>query len=130
MNCETTGATAIRRNNVRFILTGAVLCALLFDFSLPALAGEHYVEVWNPPEARHRLHKPAAGARKGARQKRAQNGGHTTARKIADPAAAGSGSAAGNGTGAGAGVGRTKRPLDLDHDIPRKIGPDGNVMQV
>lgn len=113
---------------MRFILTGAVLCALLFDFSLPALAGEHYVETWNPPEARQRPHKPAAGARKAPRQKRAQNADHTTARKVADPAAAGSGSAAGTGNGTGAG--RTKRPLDLDHDIPRKIGPDGNVMRV
>lgn len=117
---------------MRFIVTGAVLCALLLDFSSPVLAGEHYVEVWNPPEARQRLHKPAAGARKGSRQKRAQNGDHTTARKVADPAAAGSASAAGSGTGAvrGTGAGRTKRPLDIDHDIPPKIGPDGNVMQV
>lgn len=35
-----------------------VLCLMLLAGASVAHAGEHYHEVWNPPEARHALHAP------------------------------------------------------------------------
>ncbi|HKT97727.1 MAG TPA: hypothetical protein VJS30_14525 [Paraburkholderia sp.] len=123
---------------MRFILTGTMLCVL----ASTALAGEHYTEVWNPPEAR----QPAArtqGAHPATPEKKAHarhgtkhkltTAGRLDARKVAEPALRASAATVpmlpnlpnGAGHGGGAKSNRDRTPF-----IPPQIGPDGNVLQV
>ncbi|SDC17154.1 hypothetical protein [Paraburkholderia lycopersici] len=115
---------------MRFFITGTLLCVL----ASTALAGEHYIEIWNPPEARTPGTRANSAAKKaqthhGAKHKLA-SADRLTPRKIAEPAvraptptlpAAPGG--AGSPARAAPGTGRT--PV-----IPPQIGPDGNVLQV
>lgn len=103
-------------------MTGTLLCVL----ASTALAGEHYIEVWNPPEARTPgLHAPTAGkkgtAHHGSKHKLA-SADRLTTRKVAEPAlrAPTAPAAPGNAT-----PGKDRTP-----EIPPQIGPDGNVLQV
>jgi hypothetical protein len=111
-------------DEVRFIMTGILLCVL----ASTASAGEHYVEIWNPPEARTPgMHAPATGnkarQRHGAKRKLA-SGDHAISRKVAQPALRESAPDAPAAPGSTA-PGRNRRPL-----IAPQIGPNGNVLQV
>lgn len=105
---------------MRIILTGALLCA----FASTAFAAEHYVEVWNPPEARIGGMHPMASGRKAHSKKIAKHhstlADHVTSRKVAEPALRASAPVA-----MPAGPATNRHPL-----IAPKIGPDGHIMQV
>ncbi|MFX1764339.1 hypothetical protein PWP93_17405 [Paraburkholderia sp. A1RI-2L] len=119
---------------MRFILTGTLLCVL----ASTALAGEHYTEVWNPPEARQpeaRLpgtHPSTpdkkAHAHHGTKHKLASTGRLDT-RKIAEPSVRASAATVpmlpNNAAPNGSKSNRDRVPF-----IPPQIGPDGNVLQV
>lgn len=109
---------------MRFIMTGTVLCVL----ASTALAGEHYIEIWNPPEARTPgMHAPAPGKKthshRGTKHKLA-SADRLTPRKVAEPALRAPAPVAPAAPGnAAPNPGRT--PV-----IEPQIGPDGNVLQV
>ncbi|CAE6838796.1 hypothetical protein R70006_07375 [Paraburkholderia domus] len=96
---------------------------LLLACTSPAFAGERYIEIWNPPEARGGLLQ-GAGAPKSLTHKRRvphllKTRAHctpTTATKLAVK----------QGT-AGAGTRRTTPDVS---EIPRLITPEGNVLRV
>ncbi|WP_322107114.1 hypothetical protein [Paraburkholderia sp. J41] len=116
---------------MRFFITGAVLCVL----ASTALAGEHYIEVWNPPEARTPgVHANGAGkkhAHHGSKRKLA-SADRLTPRKVADPALRASAPTLPltPTNGPGAAPSRTAPGNDRTPAIPPQIGPDGNVLQV
>lgn len=107
------------------------LSAMLVSLASTAFAAEHYSEVWNPPETRVTAPAPAApahrhaGAPKAAKPKLSANGATKPAtRRVADPVPKMS-----------AGKQPTAAPQDKEAappslDIPRMIGPDGNVLRV
>lgn len=105
---------------MRIILTGAVLCA----FASTAFAAEHYVEVWNPPEARIGGTHPTTSGKKAHSKKTAKRrsmlADHVTPRKVAEPALRESAPIAAPSVPA-----TNRHPL-----IAPKIGPDGHIMQV
>ena len=120
---------------MRFILTGTVLCVL----ASTALAGEHYTEVWNPPEARMPARLPGASPARPEKKAHAHHGTkhklasavRPDARKVAEPAVRASAATVPmlpNVTNSGAGHSKP----DREHTpfIPPQIGPDGNVLQV
>ena len=106
-------------------MTGILLCVL----ASTASAGEHYVEIWNPPEARAPgMHAPATGKKArqphhGAKRKLA-SGDHAITRKVAEPALRDSAPNA-PATPGSAAPGNEHKPI-----IAPQIGPDGNVLQV
>ncbi|CAG9230945.1 conserved exported hypothetical protein [Paraburkholderia tropica] len=113
---------------MRFILTGSLLCAL----ASTALAGEHYIEIWNPPEARTPGAHPArtdkkAHAHHGAKHKLANNDRLGT-RKIAEPALRDPAPTVPVMPGSTPML--TKPEPGTLPAIPPQIGPDGNVLQV
>jgi len=105
---------------VRIILTGALLCAL----ASTAFAAEHYVEIWNPPEARAGgLHPPKSGNRhhpKKTAKRRYASPDPLAPRRVAEPAMRASAAIVSPAAPA-----TTRHPL-----IAPKIGPDGHIMQV
>ena len=128
---------------MRFFITGTLLGVL----ASTAIAGEHYIEIWNPPEARSpEARTPEArmpGGHSASPDKKA-HAHHGTkkklasverpdTRKIAEPAMrapAPSVPMLPNGaTGQGV-TGGTKSRGDRLPEIPPQIGPDGNVLQV
>ncbi|QBR00532.1 hypothetical protein [Paraburkholderia pallida] len=125
---------------MRFILTGTLLCVLASS----ALAGEHYTEVWNPPEARvpaartQDAHPATPGkkthAHHGTKHK-LTTAGRLDARKVAEPSVRASAAtvpmlpAVPNGAGHSS-AGSAKPSRDRTPYIPPQIGPDGNVLQV
>ncbi|WP_156992465.1 hypothetical protein [Paraburkholderia oxyphila] len=122
---------------MRFILTGTLLCVLASS----ALAGEHYTEVWNPPEARvpaartQDAHPATPGkkthAHHGTKHK-LTTAGRLGARKVAEPAVRASAATVPMlpTVPNGAGHGSAKPNRDRTPYIPPQIGPDGNVLQV
>lgn len=118
---------------MRFFITGAVLCVL----ASTAIAGEHYIEIWNPPEARTPgVHANGAGKKHGhhGSKRKFASADRLTPRKVADPALRASAptlpltptlgpNGAPSPSHAAPGNGRTP-------EIPPQIGPDGNVLQV
>jgi len=101
-----------------FILPVALLC-----LASSAYAGEHYVEIWNPPEART-APTHAAAQKKTNHKAAVKKPSQTIARRVTDPAA-------NTVRAAPPASARAKiRPLDPNTDIPRKIGPDGHVLRV
>ncbi|AUT76717.1 hypothetical protein C2L64_48860 [Paraburkholderia hospita] len=89
----------------------------------PALAGEHYIEVWNPTEARGRM-EPAHTARKTSKQRQ----------RVSDPLAHERSHhrvvAAVPGPNASvANVGRRTHEPRYE-DIPRQLAPEDNVLRV
>ncbi|MDE1139631.1 MAG: hypothetical protein V4793_09850 [Paraburkholderia tropica] len=113
---------------MRFILTGSLLCAL----ASTALAGEHYIEIWNPPEARTPGAHPATTDKKGhghhgAKHKLANNDRLGT-RKVAEPALRASAPTVPVLPGSTPML--TKPEPGTLPAIPPQIGPDGNVLQV
>ena len=101
-----------------YILPVALLC-----LASSAYAGERYVEIWNPPEARTTPAHPAA-QKKTSHKTVVKKPSQNIARRVTDPAA-------NTMRAAPPASARTKvRPLDPNTDIPRKIGPDGHVLRV
>jgi hypothetical protein len=109
-------------------LLPALLCALLSAslcaFPSAAGAGEHYVEIWNPPEAR--LVTPAAPGKSTAGKPALIT--HTmpkaATRRVADPLAKAA-------PVRHAGSEMARRPVTPSPaDIPRIITPEGNVLRV
>ncbi|WP_176057312.1 hypothetical protein [Paraburkholderia sp. BCC1876] len=103
----------------RFAIRGAVLLA----FASTAVAGEHYIEIWNPPEAR--LPQPSVSG-KGMAGKTPLIPHHVsraTPRRVADPVAR---------SAPGKRVADTfKKPISpRPTDIPRIMTPEGNVLRV
>lgn len=119
---------------MRFILTGTMLCVL----ASTALAGEHYTEIWNPPEARtpgaHPV-SPSSDRKAHAHhtKKKLASVERPDTRKIAEPAMRAPAPTVpmlpngASGQDAAPGV-KSKR--DGLPEIPPQIGPDGNVLQV
>ncbi|WP_213301285.1 hypothetical protein [Paraburkholderia sacchari] len=119
---------------MRLILTGTLLCLL----ASTALAGEHYTEVWNPPEARTpEARLPGAHPSTPDKKAHAHHGtkhklasaGRLDTRKVAEPALRASAPTVpmlpNNAAPNGAKSNRDRTPF-----IPPQIGPDGNVLQV
>jgi hypothetical protein len=122
-------AQVIRRANtghiygedmLRFLSAGAVLLAV----ASTATAGEHYAEVWNPPEAR--IGQPAGkGKLKMGKTALLPHGmGKVATRRIADPLA----KASAGKPAASDGARKARSPRFID--IPRILTPEGNVLQV
>ncbi|TDN61099.1 hypothetical protein [Paraburkholderia sp. BL10I2N1] len=101
-----------------------ILPIALLSLASSAFAGERYVEVWNPPEARTVPARPGAQKKTGHKVA-ARKSPQTIAKKVTDPAAANTVRAT---PPASAPV--KVRPLDPNTDIPRKIAPDGHVLRV
>jgi hypothetical protein len=112
-------------HDVRIILTGAVLCVL----ASTTFAAEHYVEVWNPPEARSGgMHAPRSGKKVHAKKVAKHHVGpadHVSPRKVAQPALRASAPFVPFVPAAPSGPATNRHPL-----IAPKIGPDGHVLQV
>jgi len=105
---------------LRFLSAGAVLLAV----TSTAAAGQHYVEVWNPPEAR--VGQPAAKCKPkvGKTALLPRGAGKVATRRVADPLAK---AAAGKHAG-GDNARKATSPRFID--IPRILTPEGNVLQV
>ena len=117
---------------MRFFITGTLLGVL----ASTAAAGEHYIEIWNPPETR------TAPAHAGSAAKKAHHGSkhklasadRLTTRKVAEPAVRApaptlpvtpGGAATPQGAPVHGAPGNGRMPA-----IPPQIGPDGNVLTV
>lgn len=92
---------------------------LLLACTSSAFADEHYIEIWNPPEARGGLHQ-GAGAPKMLTNKRrvprlVKTRAHRTPTTAAKPGVVGAG---------------TRRVTPDVSEIPRLITPEGNVLRV
>jgi hypothetical protein len=112
----------------------------------PAFGGEHYIEVWNPPEARGgnpSAHAALLAARKAekARHRRASlhvaRDAHDAAHRshaVASASAAAAPSASASAPASPrASVATTERRTPSEpsfNDIPRQITPEGNVLRV
>lgn len=96
--------------------------AMLLAFASTAAAGEHYVEIWNPPEARMQ----PSGNGKPKPGKVAVLSHHVskaTPRRVADPVTRSlPNKRAGNGPG--------KAAMPRATDLPRIMTPEGNVLRV
>lgn len=105
---------------LRFVSAAAMLLAV----ASTAAAGEHYVEIWNPPEAR--IGQPAGKCKpKTGKAALLSHGVSKVApRRIADPLAKAS---AGKHDGSDVSK-KTASPRFLD--IPRIVTPEGNILQV
>ena len=102
----------------RFLSVGAMLLAA----ASTGVAGEHYVEIWNPPEARMQPSgngKPKPG-KVAVLPPHASN---ATPRRVADPVAKSlANTRAGNGP--------RKAVAPRATDLPRIMTPEGNVLRV
>jgi hypothetical protein len=112
-------------------MTGTLLCIL----ASTATAGEHYVEIWNPPEARAPgLHAPASGKKAhshhGAKHKLPPAADRTTTRKVAQPAMREPGPNVPNIPNTQYAPGNAAPDRDRTPVIEPQFGPDGNVLQV
>lgn len=89
----------------------------------PALASTHYVEVWNPPEARGRM-EPAHRARKTPKQRQRVNDrlAHERSHHRVVAAVPGPNASVAN-------VGRRTHEPRYE-DIPRQLAPESNVLRV
>lgn len=98
--------------------------AALFVLGSAARASEHYVEIWNPPEAR--LAKPTAPGKSHAGKTAliAHNMAKASPHKVADPLAK-----ATPVKHAGSDLAR-KSAAPSAGDLPRIITPEGNVLRV
>lgn len=97
--------------------------AMLLTVASTGVAGEHYVEIWNPPEAQL-MHPPVGG--KPRSDKTTAHSHHPSKaipRRVADPVAKTSPSAR-----AGANLKKPVTPRPMD--IPRIVTPEGNVLRV
>ena len=98
--------------------------AMLFALASTVAASEHYVEIWNPPEAR--LVKPTTKYKphSGKPALIAHTMPKPAARRVADPLA----KAAPVKHASGDALRKTVSPTVID--IPRIMTPEGNVLRV
>jgi len=98
--------------------------AMLFVLASTAAASGHYVEIWNPPEAR--VGQPAAKCkpRSGKTALLSRNMSKVAPHRIADPLAKG---ALAKHVGGDA-PNKATNPRSID--IPRIVTPEGNVLRV
>ncbi|PQV54875.1 hypothetical protein [Paraburkholderia sp. BL21I4N1] len=101
----------------------AILGALLLAFASTAVAGEHYIEIWNPPEAR--LPQPSAIGKgiAGKTPLLPRHSSKAAPHRVADPVVR---STPGKRVADTFKKPITRRPTD----IPRIITPEGNVLSV
>ncbi len=99
------------------------LGAMLLTVASTGIAGEHYVEIWNPPEARASMPHRSAGARKPAAGRHV--GPHAVAVHARRSPTAVTKLAAKTDT-------RENVPVHVPDmtEIPRQITPEGNVLRV
>lgn len=103
----------------RFLGVGAMLLV----FASTGVAGEHYVEIWNPPEARQ-VKPPVSGKLKPGRASiLSRRTPKVTPRRVADPVAK-------SLPGARAAASPTKPLTPQPTSIPRIMTPEGNVLRV
>jgi hypothetical protein len=105
---------------LRFLSVGA----MLFAVASSVAASEHYVEIWNPPEAR--LAQPAGKykPKSGKTALLSRNMAKAAPRRIADPLAKAS-----QAKHTGGDVPK-KAASPRFIDIPRIVTPEGNVLRV
>jgi len=94
-------------------------------FTSAAVAGEHYVETWNPPEVRSNAHELARQANKPAKPKRPPKSTNKSPRPAKQRI-----SAAAAGREKTAPMARTPKRLSTFDSIPRQITPEGNILRV
>jgi hypothetical protein len=121
----------LRVLGVRALLSaalGALLYASLCAFPSAARAGEHYVEIWNPPEAR--LVKPATPGKSTAGKPAliAHTMPKAATRRVADPLAKAAPIRQPIRHPVSEAARRSVTPSPAD--IPRIITPEGNVLRV
>ncbi|MDR6495228.1 hypothetical protein J2797_005144 [Paraburkholderia terricola] len=97
---------------------------LLLACTTFAFAGDHYIKIWNPPEARQRLFQGAGAPKSLSRVRRVPPLEKTRAAHRTPTAA--TKLAVKQGV-AGAGTRRVTRDAS---EIPRLITPEGNVLRV
>ncbi|WP_245637147.1 hypothetical protein [Burkholderia singularis] len=107
---------------------------LLFTFTSSTFAGEHYVEIWNPPEARAGVthHEPAAPAAPAAQKpavKRKRAAPHVVDAHIRRPSVPTVARIAPKPRGLD-GASPRATPAPSSPEIPRLFTPDGNVLRV
>jgi hypothetical protein len=106
---------------LRFLGAGVFLLAVASSVS----AGERYVEIWNPPEARIGAPACKCAPKTHAPTVSSHSAGKVVPRRVADPLAARS------ATSKRAPVSVVKKPAAPPPlYIPRVITPEGNVLQV
>ena len=96
---------------------------LLLTCTSSAFAGEHYIEIWSPPEARSGLRQGAGAPKSLTHKRRVPHLVRTQAHRAPSIATK---LAVKQGT-AGAG---TRRVTPDVSEIPRLITPEGNVLRV
>ncbi|WP_144152630.1 hypothetical protein [Paraburkholderia sp. BCC1885] len=113
---------------LRFLSVGALLLAV----TSTAAAGEHYVEVWNPPEAR--IGHPARPCKPKMRKTALPAHGMSKVgtRRVADLPAGSLANALTKTSAAKHGAGDAAKKVTSPRfiDIPRILTPEGNVLQV
>jgi hypothetical protein len=105
-------------------------CGLLFlACTSSAVAGERYIEIWNPPEARGGLLQGTSASKSPAHKRRVPHLVKTRAhRTLGVPAKLAMKPGAANAvTNANAGA---RRVIPDASEIPRLITPEGNVLRV
>jgi len=115
---------------LRFLSAGSVLLVVVAAAAAGApsgaAAGEHYVEVWNPPEARIGSHAAAdkSKAKAGKTALLARSVGKAAPRPVSDRLAKPS-------AVRHVGIYAAKKTTSPRfNDIPRIVTPEGNVLQV
>jgi hypothetical protein len=101
------------------LFLGSVVMAL----ATAAAAGERYVEIWNPPEARNRAHELNSQARKPIKRRHV----NTSVLRTLPPTAKHRASATAFSGRPPAIEPRVRPTFD---DIPRRITPEGNISRV
>jgi hypothetical protein len=105
---------------------------LLLAAASVAHAGEHYVEVWNPPEARH---APHAGSHAAAKPAAHRVAAHHAAKAKAKPSrivASGTGSTSGTNAARRLHTAPTAAVITAPQarNLPPLLTPEGNVLRV
>jgi hypothetical protein len=103
---------------------GLFVISIGMAFASASMAGEHYVEFWNPPEVHRNAHKLARRLNRPVNHQTSSAGGtrlpRTAKRRVS--AASGSGKRMAFGL-------QIKRRRTFD-DIPRQVTPEGNILRV
>ncbi|WCM24469.1 hypothetical protein NDK50_27050 [Paraburkholderia bryophila] len=111
---------SIGENMFRFAIQGVLLLA----FASTAAASEHYIEIWNPPEARLPQASASGKGIAGKRPPVSRHASRAAPRRVAD--------AVGQSVPGKKRVSDTfKKPITpRPTDIPRIMTPEGNVLRV
>jgi len=113
------GTKAYGEDMFRLLSVGVILLVV----ASTGVAGEHYVEIWNPPEARQ-VKPPVSGKPKpGKASVLSRRTPKVTPRRVADPVAK-------SLPGARAATSPAKPVTPQPTSIPRIMTPEGNVLRV